>query len=93
MLSDKVVGADRGPALVALRDELCATIDDARAASPDGRNVAALAAQLLVVLRELEAIRVPEEGSTVDDLATRRAARRAAANVGAHAPARSNDGA
>lgn len=61
---------DRKATLEALRDHLAASIDDV-----DVRYVAPLAKQLADVLRELSELDVGGKGSTLDDLAARRAAR------------------
>ena len=65
---------DRREALRALRDELARRLIDA------DRDAAPLARQLTIVLREIEQLPVPGEKSRVDDLAKRRARRRAASN-------------
>ena len=66
----------RRAALEALRDHLAACLD---AAEPE--RAAPLSRELRETLRELDALAEPK-GSTVDDLAKRRAARRAAAPQG-----------
>lgn len=63
---------DRRATLLALRDELARRLVDA------DRDAAPLARQLTIVLREIEQLPVPGEKSRVDDLAKRRASRRAA---------------
>ena len=65
---------DRRAALLALRDELARRLVDAE------RDAAPLARQLTIVLREIEQLPVPGEKSRVDDLAKRRARRRAASD-------------
>jgi hypothetical protein len=65
---------DRRETLLALRDELARRLVDA------DRDAAPLARQLTIVLREIEQLPTPGEKSRVDDLAKRRASRRAAAN-------------
>ena len=65
---------DRREALLALRDELARRLVDA------DRDAAPLARQLMIVLREIEQLPVPGEKSRVDDLAKRRARRRAASD-------------
>ena len=69
-----VASGDRREALLALRDELARRLVDA------DRDVAPLARQLTIVLRDIEQLPVPGEKSRVDDLAKRRAVRRTAAN-------------
>jgi hypothetical protein len=68
-LAAVVRAGDRRRSLEALRDRLAADIDAA-----DARLVPALAKQLVDVLRDIEGLREPE-GSALDDLAARRAAR------------------
>ena len=65
---------DRRATLLALRDELARRLVDA------DRDAAPLARQLTIVLREIEQLPVPGEKSRVDDLAKRRARRRAASD-------------
>ena len=65
---------DRREALLALRDELARRLVDA------DRDAAPLARQLTIVLREIEQLPVPGAKSRVDDLAKRRARRRAASD-------------
>jgi hypothetical protein len=64
----------RRAALEALRDRLATDIEAA-----DPKAVAALSRELRIVMAELDALRGGEAGDTVDDLAKRRAARRAGA--------------
>lgn len=66
------VTGDRAGTLRALRDHLAATIEGA---SP--RDLAALSARLVEVLDALEAVPAPAEGTVLDDLRRRRAARSA----------------
>lgn len=70
------VAAGRRDALTALRDHLALALEQA---APE--RAAPLAKELREVLRELDALAEPK-GSTVDDLARRRAARRSAAASG-----------
>ena len=70
------VAESRRAGLQALRDHLA---DCLAAAEPE--KAAPLARELRQVLAELDALAEPK-GSTVDDLARRRAARRAAASQG-----------
>ncbi len=72
-LPEKVTGSRRD-ALEAIRDRLAAELEDA-----EGREVAALARELRATLLELEGLPSKREESPVDDLAARRANRRAAA--------------
>jgi hypothetical protein len=71
----EVASGDRGRALLALRDRLADELTSA-----EGAAVASLARQLVLVLGELDGIKSPEV-SARDDLASRRTARRAAAQV------------
>lgn len=64
---------DRRATLCALRDHIIR--DMTEAAEP--KYTAALAGRLVEVLAEIDALPTGEETSTVDDLANRRAARRA----------------
>lgn len=68
-------GSDRRQRLEALRDALAGRLDGAA-----DRDLAALAGRYAAVLKELDELAVPQEGSAVDDLTARRAARRAAAS-------------
>lgn len=70
--SEEVTSGDRRRALEALRSELAKRLPDA-----SDREAAPLATQLRQVLSELDALNTGEEGDVVDDLAARRAARRA----------------
>ena len=72
-LADAVASGDRREALVALRDEL------ARRLATAERDVPGLARQLQSVLRDIAELPAPAERSTLDEIASRRAARRAAA--------------
>ena len=74
-LAEAVASGDRTAALTALADHLTGLLIDA---TP--RDAAALARQLRDVLRDLDA-QPREEASPVDDLATRRANRRASASA------------
>jgi hypothetical protein len=65
----------RLPGLEALRDHLARQLEDA-----EPRECAAIARQLASVLAQLEAMAPPKK-SRADELAKRRAARRAAAKV------------
>jgi hypothetical protein len=71
----EVSSGDRRRALVALRDQLVSAIEET-----EGFHVAPLAKQLADVLAQLDSMKVPEV-STRDDLARRRTARRAAAQI------------
>ena len=71
-LVSAAASGDRRATLLALRDELARRLVDAE------RDAAPLARQLTIVLREIEQLPVPGEASRVDDLAKRRASRRAA---------------
>jgi len=66
-LSDAVASGDRRRGLEALRRHLAATIEDA-----EPREVAALARQLTIVLKELDDLPAVKGRSTFDDLAARR---------------------
>lgn len=68
---DGLRSPDRAEALAALRDTLATSLAEA---AP--KEVAALAKQLRDTIRELEQVAEPREVSVVDDLASRRAARR-----------------
>ena len=63
--------------LVALRDRLAADIDECRSK----RDLAALSARLSAVVAQLEIMRAPPERSIRDEIAFRRAQRRAEAGV------------
>ena len=71
-LPEVVSAGDRRASLVALRDFLAAQLLTAE------RDVPALARQLTNVLNEIDAIPAPDMESKLDDLATKRAKRRAA---------------
>lgn len=71
-LREVVAAGDRRASLIALRDELAKRLQDA------DRDVAPISRQLLLVLRELDQLPTPAEESKVDELANRRARRRAA---------------
>ena len=71
---------DRLKALVALRDTLARSID----ACDSMRDLAALSRQMTDVLEQIEKLAPQvEEGDAVDEIARRRAARRAGAPKGA----------
>ena len=74
-LRAEVGSGDRYRALVALRDRLAGDLEGL-----DARYVAPLAKQLADVIREIDSLPQSREASTVDDLASKRAARRAAAS-------------
>jgi hypothetical protein len=73
-LTDDVAGSHR-LALEAIRRRLAEELETA-----SGRDVASIARELRVVVTELEALPSKREESPVDDLAERRAQRRAAAS-------------
>lgn len=79
--ADEVASGDRRRALVALRDRLVAAIEET-----EGFHVAPLAKQLTDVLAQLDQLKEPEV-SARDDLAKRRAERRAGASVSGDAGA------
>lgn len=66
---------DRTAALQHLRQILAREID----AGPEPRDLAALSRRMMLVLAELEGLDLGEEADVVDDLTSRRAARRAEA--------------
>lgn len=66
---------DRGATLRALRDRIAKEIDLTNSA----RDVAALSRQLTEVLAEIESLPNPEKVSVADEIAKRRADRRAGA--------------
>lgn len=70
------VGGDRIGALEALRDLLAERLEKA-----GPRDTASLAKQLGDVLRELADLKPSEESDSVDEIARKRAARRAASGV------------
>jgi hypothetical protein len=70
------VAAGHRQALEALRDQLAAELEQAV-----GRDVASLSRELRATLAELEGLPVRGEESSVDDLASRREARRAASGM------------
>ena len=72
-LSAVVAEGDRRASLTALRDHLATQLESS------DRDQAALARQLVAVLRELEELPNPAEESKVDDLANRRRRRISAA--------------
>jgi hypothetical protein len=69
-LADVVEGGDRRESLVALRDHLARAIQ-----ASDGHGTAALAKQLLEVMREIDGLPAVKE-SAFDQLAARRKAAR-----------------
>ncbi|WP_435111886.1 hypothetical protein [Nocardiopsis synnemataformans] len=71
-LSEIVTQGDRRRSLEALRDRIGAALD---AAEPN--EVAPLSRQLMMVLREIDELPDADRRDSVDDLAARRAARRA----------------
>lgn len=73
--------ADRLTALKALRGEIARRIPDAA-----DRELVGLATQLRLVLTELDSLNAGEDADVVDELAGRRAARRAGAAVQGEAP-------
>ncbi|WP_189243164.1 hypothetical protein [Planobispora rosea] len=75
-LFSAVQSGDRRAALEAIRDRLAAELVEA-----DGRDAASIAKELRTTLSELDALPGGEE-SKLDDLAARRAARRADAASG-----------
>jgi hypothetical protein len=66
--------SERGTGLKALRTKLFAELADAA-----GRDVAAIARELRAVMAEIETLPSERKDSPVDDLAAKRASRRAAA--------------
>ena len=72
-LPEVVAEGDRTASLLALRDELARRLVSAE------REVPAIARQLVMVLRELDELQPPASESKLDDLASKRAARIAAA--------------
>jgi len=73
-LVEIVQEGDRRKSLEAIRDHVARELGYA-----EGRDVAALAKQLADVIRELDGLPDANRGSAVDDLANKRAARRAKA--------------
>ena len=73
-LTGEVASGDRRRALVAIRDQLALTLAEA-----DAHQVASLARELRAVVAELDAMPGHREGSKSDELAQRRATRRAKA--------------
>ena len=73
-MPEVMASGDRRESLIALRDHLAERLLVA------DRDAAPLARQLTIVLNELDAIPAPEMESTLDDLASRRSARRAASS-------------
>lgn len=72
-LADVVASGDRRRSLEALRDHLAQELENA----PAGLAIGPIANQLRVVLAELDTLPDATKESTVDDLAKRRATRRA----------------
>lgn len=70
-LSTVVAEGDRRKSLEALRRTLAVTIEVA-----EPREVAALARQLTIVLEQLDALPIAGEATPLDELTSRRAARR-----------------
>ena len=73
-LPDVVATGDRRASLEALRDHLARQL-----ANPETRDHAALSRQLREVIREIDELPTLQQESTLDDLANRRATRRAKA--------------
>jgi hypothetical protein len=73
-ISDAAESGDRRATLEAIRDKLSAELS-----KEVGRATAPIAKELVAVLRELDGIATAERKTTVDDLANRRATRRASA--------------
>lgn len=71
--TDLIGSGDRRTGLLALRDRL------ARELESTDRDVASLARQLREVIREIDELPALQQESTLDDLANRRASRRAKA--------------
>lgn len=69
-----VRSGDRRASLEAIRDQLAATLAEA-----DAQQVASLAKELRAVITELDSMPRTREGSKSDELAAKRATRRAAA--------------
>ena len=74
-LAAVVAGGNRRASLEALRDHLAQELENA----PAGIAIGPIAKELRTVIAELDSIPTGKEESTVDDLAKRRASRRAAA--------------
>ena len=72
-MPEVIAEGDLRAALIALRDHLAARLQVAE------RDAAPLARQLADVLRQIDELPAPETESSLDDLAGRRAARRATA--------------
>lgn len=73
-LPDVVASGDRRKSLEAIRDHLATNLVDA-----EGREIASIAKELRAVMAEIYSLPGAREGSASDDLAAKRAARRAAA--------------
>ncbi|WP_157251047.1 hypothetical protein [Nonomuraea typhae] len=76
-LASAVLSGDRRASLEAIRDKLAAELRDA-----SGRDTAALAKELRSTIAELESLPGGKEVSRLDELASRRADRRANAAGG-----------
>lgn len=74
-LPQVVATGDRKKSLEAIRDHLALNLADA-----EGREIASIAKELRAVMAELYSLPGEREGSKSDDLAARRAARRAKAS-------------
>ena len=86
--ADKVdEGAEHRARLVVLRDLLESRLMDAA-----HRDTAPLAARYQSVLTELASLPAPAKGSTLDDLAARRVARRTVTSDSQRTPVRDNSG-
>ena len=77
MTVTSAVQGDRRGALEAIRANLAARLDGC-----EDREAASVARQLIAVLGEIEALPIAKESDPVNDLATKRAKRRAASSVG-----------
>lgn len=74
-LPDVVASGDRRKSLEAIRDHLALNLVDA-----EGREIAPIAKELRAVMAEIYSLPGEREGSKSDELAAKRAARRAAAS-------------
>lgn len=77
-LRDAASNGSRADVLEALRDRIAAEIE----AGVPARDLAALSRQLVQITAELEDLKGPTERSAADELARRRASRRADAPTG-----------
>lgn len=77
MTVSSAVSGDRRGALEAIRANLAARLDGC-----EDREAASVARQLVAVIAEIEALPVAKESDPVDDIATRRAKRRATSSTG-----------